>query len=75
MNNLKKWRWWVALPVIIILGIPFIPTVLTVVFKLIAGYLLDFAEWLNTIICNLTDKLYPDSVSSLVKKLSKWVNQ
>ena len=75
MNNLKKWRWWVVLPIIIILGLPFVPTVLTVTFKLIAGYLLDFAEWLNTIVCNLTDKLYPNSVSSLVKKLSKWVNQ
>jgi len=75
MSNFKKWRFWVALPIIMICTIYMIPILINEILKFVFSSLSNFTYWLDDRLEEGYHKVTPDYLDTKVRDLIKWVNK
>ena len=75
MNNLKKWRFWIASPLILLILIYLMPVLIFSIMNFSFSLLADLSGWVENKLNKIYDSKAPKIIGKKIIELSKWTNQ
>jgi hypothetical protein len=72
---MKKWRWWVVLPLFMVMSVFLLPMILIHIIIITLEKLVDFSRWIDSKLERLYEILIPRAVTRKIESLAKWAKK
>jgi len=72
---MKKWRWWVMIPVFMLLAVFILPLILSDIIGKTLSKLVDFSYWFNNKLEIAYEVITPKWVTKKIQTITKWAKQ